>query len=649
MSTRVLLIVLAALAVGLGAGIAVGVMLPQGAPGPTPAIGVDADSDAPAPQQASRQLPPSLSDTGPAPHKAPDAAPPQPAPAKVSAPPAAGVVRGRFTDQSGRPVPGVAVELRMPVTDRPERPRRPDFADDESYFDAVMDFHRRNERAALDAWRRIASDADGRFEFTGVGNGNNLLSVRPAGYLIEPGVADLTRNVLPGDDLEFKLFRAAALRVRADAADGEKGKISIEWKRLSPDPGQGMAFVNPGVDSTLSLTPGRYELRAVRGERRGGPITVDVGDTAPAEVITLTFAATRGVAGRLVFDGGYPLHLVIRVARAQSGLTDEEVAAGRDQGNAPMVPFRLAADGASASFQWEQAENGEHVVAVQSGYRVVALKRVTLGDGLTEVELRPSPPPDHKQVLARVQKPAGAAAEKPMFALNHGHAMGSDALDVWVVSASEYRIYFQERAGETAKTAKLACTFQMLGTAEAEFRPGFDVDVLLKFEPAASVQFSFKGEVAKHPHVSVIFTGRGGPVSMHAQTAPRAGGFQLRPQPMQPGAWRMEVQPSVGRGFPMVVREVELKPGENTIEIELPELHALRIDASAHKERWGMTLEQRATGRKDALNPDQHGITLLTNVPPGQYRLVVPARRPEETEVVVNIVVPTGGAVVIPK
>jgi hypothetical protein len=74
---------------------------------------------------------------------------------------AEGVVRGRFVDASGRPVAGVAVELRTPVAERPQRPRRNDFTDDESYFDAVMDFHRRNERLSLGAWRKVASGTDG--------------------------------------------------------------------------------------------------------------------------------------------------------------------------------------------------------------------------------------------------------------------------------------------------------------------------------------------------------------------------------------------------------------------------------------------------------------------------------------------------------
>jgi hypothetical protein len=135
---------------------------------------------------------------------------------------------------------------------------------------------------------------------------------------------------------------------------------------------------------------------------------------------------------------------------------------------------------------------------------------------------------------------------------------------------------------------------------------------------------------------------------MYPATDPKPGGFQLGPQVKQPGTYRMEVSLTEARTYPCIVRDVELKPGDNTLEIDLPELHALRIDASAHKERYGLRIEQRSSGKAGFLSPDKDGMVVVPGLPPGQYRLTLPAGGGEAAEIVVNIQVPTGGTVVIP-
>jgi hypothetical protein len=258
-------------------------------------------------------------------------------------------------------------------------------------------------------------------------------------------------------------------------------------------------------------------------------------------------------------------------------------------------------------------------------------------------------------VTVRLERAKSAAREQPVFTILHaGRSLMSPEVETWLVSADEYQLFVNDRGffsqpGETAPgSSVLACMFQMLGTAHVEFRLGVDVDVLLKFEAPARINFKFSGQVARHRNASVSFFGRGNPISMYPATDPKPGGFQLGPQVMQPGTYRMEVSLTEARTYPCIVRDVELKPGDNTLEIDLPELHALRIDASAHKERYGLRIEQRSSGKAGFLSPDKDGMVVVPGLPPGQYRLTLPAGGGEAAEIVVNIQVPTGGTVVIP-
>jgi hypothetical protein len=182
-------------------------------------------------------------------------------------------VSGRVTDDAGKPLADVNVQLRE------------FFSHGEDY--ATIDEHKENK-----------TDAGGRFRFSQIPTSTARISVRKTGYIL-PGLGPVITT--PAKDLVLIMTRSAQLLVTVDFAGGQRDPTYM----VVLEPEGGNVIGSWGGSSTISdenkvsftdAPPGRYFLRGHPNphspDQVAGPIVVDLKGGATEEV-TLTAKAKQ--------------------------------------------------------------------------------------------------------------------------------------------------------------------------------------------------------------------------------------------------------------------------------------------------------------------------------------------------------------------
>lgn len=633
MNARIVLFVSIALLVGVGGGYGLGQALAtvgQTARTPLP-DNADAGPDEPEPARPApppREDPTPVKPDTPQPHSSGGGESTEPAATsavtRIPVPLGAGVVTGSFTDDTGAPVAGITAQLQLDTAAlRPKTPRLEDFGDDtEAYFRAMMAFHEQATRLQLDATLRATSDAQGKFRFEQVPDGNSRLYVRPVTYLVDPGQPSFNKAAKPGDNIDIKLIRALPVRVRVEPPAGDAPKSTwLRWTARGEKGVSGGQSVEPGKEVTVHLVRGSYTFRANFESAPGGSADLDLGETPPSEVIVVGNKPTRGVVGVVRFSGARPFYYAVQVAQVVPGLTDQELFSGR-QG---IHTANTELDAKTGKFQWEQPLDGEYAFALRVNNRVLDVQKSWLGGTVREMEFVLAQP-DAPRLKVTVQAPASEQQRTPnigVMELPNNRGIGHE---VWVVSDTEYFVFFTGHGNSRPlpQKARLNVSMQGLGTIGREFVPGSETDITVTFAEPAEVSISVEGAPLglRQVQVSLTDTVEGRSARNFTLHRNHDGSWRREVSTLQPGTYKATATGEWGSGPVLDTQEITLvSGGGNSMRIKVPDLHTVKLDGSGFKLRGGAQVEQKSTGQRWDVNFDNTHMALMTLLPTGQYRL----------------------------
>ena len=237
-------------------------------------------------------------------------------------------VAGIVVTEAGDPVPDVLVELRPPPL------------------------------SLLPSWPQARSDAEGRFEITGVGVGRYRPTIEDGPWLAtHPGVdvEPLTRH----DDVRVVAEAGHPLTVRVLAPDGSPCPEPGAW--IAGLRRRGRAGSEPGAWQLAGLPVGEHEVHATCPDAREVAATVAL---PTDEALTVQTDAGLTVTGRVVDEHGVTVaDAEVRLAtrgRAHTSFTTQTDARGQFE-LAGLAPDRYAVDASHAQFQ--PSEPSELVLA----------------------------------------------------------------------------------------------------------------------------------------------------------------------------------------------------------------------------------------------------------------------------------------------
>ena len=656
MNARIVLFVSIALLVGVGGGFSLGQALaptPQSARAPLPG---DNAGDLPDDPLTVPERRPERAPVRPESHPAEPISHPDPAPApvlsgapRIPVPLGDGVITGAFTDQNDAAVSGITALLYLDTSELwPQAPRREDFGDDtEAFFNAMMTYHEQTTRLRIDATMTAQSDGNGRFQFSHVPEGTSRVVVRPVGYLIEGGQVSITRPAKPGDHVEIKLIRALPVRVLVEAPEGDPPRNTrLSWTPNGEKGAAGGERVETGKETTVHLVSGSYRLKASFDGAGGGSVDLELGDTAPAELIVISSKPTRGLVGVVNFDGARPQYYFIQVVQVVPGLTDAELFSGR-QG---IHSAQAALNHATGKFSWEQSQDGEYAVGLKINNKLADSRKLWLGGAVREIAFnttRPSAP----SVKVTVRAPASENPRTPNLGCLELPGNRGMAQETWVISDSEFLIFFTAENRPLPQRAMLNVNMHQLGQISREFSPGVETDILVEFAEPAQLTVNIEGAPLGLRQLRVQLT------DIETGRSPRSftmyrnsdGSWRRENSTLQPGTYKATVNSQWGSGPELDEQEWKLVSGSNSKRISLPELHTLKLDGSTFQLRGGLNVQQKSSNRSFRVSFDNTHHALLTLLPPGQYTLTFRDRTNPREECKFDFTVPSGGTLTVTK
>ncbi len=307
-----------------------------------------------------------------------------------------GVIRGKVTTDGG----GAAADVWVTLTRLPDPP--PPRSDDDhepgTHMASRMIIATSDGGGAVERPPALTGE-DGRFEFTGLREGNYQVTAEGDG-----GRSRTSAEARTGEAITLTLQPLAAVEGRA-MLDGEP-MTTFFVSAAGPSSRSRQVRDEEGRYRLDRLDPGEYELtvRATGGALGKATFTVRAGDTASADIVLERPAKVRG---RLVDDAGGP----VVGAMIMVGEGSEEKGEVRIEHSGSDGLITTDDDG---KFDFTCPAGGRVLVAIEPGKQdPLALKffSVQAGDDLDLGELGPGDAPPPPPGSARVEEDVDVAAQ----------------------------------------------------------------------------------------------------------------------------------------------------------------------------------------------------------------------------------------------
>jgi len=455
----------------------------------------------------------------------------------------------------------------------------------------------------------------------------------------------------PGSDVEFRA--AAVAFVDVEVVDGAGAPIAMGTVEMSdPQEENGVRFQEPFIPRDrevrvpipftrvaarladgrrsepvdLSLAPGgRGSVRLVVHEPSGFDIAVHAAD--PIDLVGAQILAAR--------DDGGPLPEDIREIRGIEDAVDATVDPDTGRAKLGVEPGRY------------------HLILLRDGEEI-ASRSAAIGEGRVAIEF--SAPPRDRATLAFVIvfDPQGSPVEDVSFETIR-RMRSSDGSehdwDAWTRSRyhGEGRHTLIESSGGgggreegwSEVSRSLRCTSQRFGTVEGPVSYGSSAVQEYRFVEPAELVVDLLGYVGSELQGRVRLRVAGaeegvGQDDVWGTTDPLG---RVTFPPLAPGARRLRA--SIGsrwNGSAVLERDLTLRSGENSLAIELPELHSLAVRFPPEHRGRSASLRDPAGNWVAHEQVGEDGLVEFPDLAAGSYRLG------DEMETM-EIAVPSGGVV----
>jgi hypothetical protein len=484
---------------------------------------------------------------------------------------------GRAT-ADGEPVAGATI--RAQLLPRGEHFAGGDFTLEEEAAQAV-----RRRRYIEQSRVEARTDANGRYELTGLADQIYRVAIEADGYEPESGVMNAVRA---DTEVNFRLHRVGYLTLDVRLPDGEqpeRAEVTFavgpatrrqQWQRSAPE---------------LRVIPGSYSVKVVSGlyESEGFSVRIRAGEREHATVNLRRYGSIQCL---FTTDGPAP-----------ASLPPAQVHLIADPPSSP--PTAVSGFGQSirlnASTSFTSLEPGRYRVVLTINREIVDWKDVDVADEPVRVEFKYEPdagdalrPEDY--VPVRVLGPDGAAPDNVRFSI-HLVQDGRRSLVSPEIIRREPTLYWIVRPDGFRSGEGRVLTIQVstneFGSLQQEYRQTDTHEILIRFQEPATLTVNIP-DGSSHPHRSELTLyllpdgladSRINWIRTPGRTSP-VDDPVIRDSnvftPLQPGKFTLvltapyNVAPgSANRHY---AREtIEIRPGENTHTLNIPRLYRLTL------------------------------------------------------------------------
>ncbi|MCP5022795.1 MAG: hypothetical protein GY930_13605 [bacterium] len=562
-----------------------------------------------------------------------------------------GTVFGRVIDTAGQPMSGAVIRLTgRPKTISSRSPSKvgqgaPDQDSlKETVRKAAQDFHDRRARNV-----ETSTDEQGQFRFEG------LLDL---GWSAKAYLEDFVltaessaSSIRIGAELNFTAALVQEVPVEVVMTDGNLAERAFLVVTALSDQNQSRTYRWSSDGAFLRLIPGRYKVRALSH----GSDDLDLSELASSteklsieagvvpEALVLNLVPRLGISGyiRAANDGSDQNHCMLRLLPlAQDQEVDLALLGDSDQ-QSWARPGRL--------FTFTDLEAGRYLIGAARdwGSPIVVHEVLELSDASAEVLLQ-LPERDLSQILKVVALDAtGAPLDDVDFSVRQQSGSSSSSRGVQSTRDKDatYLItippqftdgYFGK--DKSGATYSISATHPEMGTTESELTPG-QTDLVMTFVVPGKLTVTVPGYVGSgyegrvHLHASRVegseqdqfhAIGSGGKVT--------PTGIQVF-EGLEPGTYLVSMTVSSkgnehnhwGNSGTVNSIEVNIREGENSAQLAIPNLYPLRVHWADGKVGKSLHLSQadgeRQFGGFSGGTLDENLIASWDELPAGEYRI----------------------------
>jgi hypothetical protein len=394
--------------------------------------------------------------------------------------------------------------------------------------------------------------------------------------------------------------------------------------------------------------PGRFRVWATGGgaqEWKSDPVTVDLVLGEVAEV-DLPLRALPGFGGVVqIAAGEWPGMTWAQLYAVRSEAADvpsiEQFQEGTQAMTGPHQGWRYSFTGLSP---------GRYAVAfVPSGSQEpVATWTVDVGASFVARDFDLGPPDRSRFLEVIVLDPEGTPCRPPVqFVLESRTASGSRSGGAVTLARPDgtYWLLLPSSAAQLDATHSVTATHGEFGAKSAEFKPGPNAAVQIRFEWPAFADITVEGW-ATHPDPGAFsfelrpvaaVRMQPGRYQYHGGTngVPDVTG-KLRCGPVAPGEYEVSVRVKTGHGVRGISDTPATLPvGTTPVRVSLPVLHTLVIDGGAARAGKSYTVHHGSApegwNHVGSYTADRNGAATVARLPAGEYAIRVAGMRETKT------------------
>lgn len=543
--------------------------------------------------------------------------------AAAPAPTGDGAIRGRVLDEHGAPIGNALVVV------VPRSPRRGERAREAGAV-PWQEVHLRNSVEALrwyERTRRTArTDAEGRYELTGLGAVPHGLRAYREGYKLRRTPGQPRGDVTPDATIDFAGQRLVLLGVEVLMPDGQQ--VGNVWLRArGPESSRNGTW--SAASPWLEVRPGTYELQAKAGSRLeyiSEKRTVRIEADRKPEQVVLQLAGERGLRVQVKLPEGF-------TARQLS------LQYLRFEGTDPPGPAALRQSSQSAVSHHNQEfwipglATGRYLVGVHHGsFLFTATAAAEVGNGITDVLLDVPRPDPARFVAVRALRPDGRL--EPHASVNfeirtEGTSVNGGGVTLRGPDGTMYCAYptwDPTRDGEMPAGARYFATVgaRDLGRRRVEFqrKPGAAIEV--RFAEPATLHVAIRDYVTSEHKETLRVT------LYHQGTRAVAWWQALTPEgtyefgPLQPGTYRVVLVKTEGKHsrWPIALHDVDVVAGKNELPVSIPRLYTLVVEIATPKPGLSVALTGKEIERFSVYRGvPADGIVRFPSIAAGAYQL----------------------------
>jgi hypothetical protein len=534
-----------------------------------------------------------------------------------------GVLTGRIAEKDGTPVAGVLMRC-TPQLQLAEHDifNAPD-------LEEQVRRYARGQRYNRAAERTVRTDSDGRYTIEGLADVDHSLWPELEGFEIQRR-RWRAFYVRPGEVIDFDAERRIRVEVHVLGVDGLPAQQAEVGAYSRNGSHHGPIQTAPGV-YVFKLKEELWTIQATGGAFSGlqsEKVELDVRSDVNIPVVRLQLKALSGVDVTVISDGNIAdgrFFVSVRAAVGEAPKVGERVAFSPHTGSpneendfrcviAPLPPGRY----------W--------VLVGDYDQKTLALTDVDIAEGLTAVSLKVAGTPNPERhradfIVVRVYGPGGELLRNARVGLGvfSNSSAGEGALHNPPPESDGSLLIPRSLAAPGSPWWYILTAEDVrYGRVSVRLDPNHAADVELRFLKPATLKVVLAGW-AEYPYRNGLM------VTLNAdqyRNAVNDDNREFGPERLfrglQPGAWEVSVtavKPN-GSHVRIEVKEVELRSGDNIMEIPLPTLHSFTFILPAGAKAKDVWARRDGAGHVafSARKEDfKDGRCTVEDVPPGVY------------------------------